>query len=101
MNKDSIKSLYKLCTFRACFFFSSIWSQAGIDRIAYWAFACYCLHLYAQIRVGLERYLRDNAGHEVPVVVAVLCESIAVPHQLIAAKTQPAQSNKETTTTTL
>ena len=34
-------------------------------------------------------------GHEVPGVVAVLCESIAGPHQLIAAKkTQPAQSNK-------
>ena len=34
-------------------------------------------------------------GHEVPAVVAVLCESIAGPHQLIAAKkTQPAQSNK-------
>ena len=33
--------------------------------------------------------------HEVPGVVAVLCESIAGPHQLIAAKkTQPAQSNK-------
>ena len=53
------------------------------------------------MRVGLQRYLRDNVGHEVPVVVAVLCESIAVPHQLIAAKTQPAQSNKETTTKTL
>ena len=34
-------------------------------------------------------------GHEVPAVVAVLCESIAGPHQLVAAKkTQPAQSNK-------
>ena len=31
--------------------------------------------------------------------MAVLCESIAGPHQLIAAKTQPAQSNKETTAT--
>ena len=30
--------------------------------------------------------------------MVVLCESIAGPHQLIAAKTQPAQSNKETTT---
>ena len=39
-----------------------------------------------------------RGGHEVPGVVAVLCESIAGPHQLIAAKTQPAQSNKETTT---
>ena len=37
-----------------------------------------------------------RVGHEVPGVVAVLCESIAGPHQLIAAKkkTQPAQSNK-------
>ena len=36
-----------------------------------------------------------RVGHEVPCVVAVLCESIAGPHQLIAAKnTQPAQSNK-------
>ena len=35
-------------------------------------------------------------GHEVPGVVAVLCESIAGPHQLIAAKTQPVQPNKET-----
>ena len=31
--------------------------------------------------------------------MAVLCESIAGPHQLIAAKTQPAQPNKETTAT--
>ena len=31
--------------------------------------------------------------------MAVLCESIAGPHQFIAAKTQPAQSNIETTTT--
>ena len=32
-------------------------------------------------------------------VVVVLCESnIAGPHQLMAAKTQPAQPNKETTT---
>ena len=38
-----------------------------------------------------------RVGHEVPGVVAVLCESIAGPHQLIAAKTQPAQPNKETT----
>lgn len=36
-------------------------------------------------------------GHEEHGVVAVLCESTAGPHQLIAAKTQPAQSNKETT----
>ena len=36
-----------------------------------------------------------RVGHEVPGVVAVLYESIAGPHQLIAAKkTQPAQSNK-------
>ena len=36
-----------------------------------------------------------RVGHEVPGVVAVLCESIAGPHQLIPAKkTQPAQSNK-------
>ena len=37
-----------------------------------------------------------RVGHEVLGVVAVLCESIAGPHQLIAAKkkTQPAQSNK-------
>ena len=36
-----------------------------------------------------------RVGHEGPGVVAVLCESIAGPHQLIAAKkTQPAQSNK-------
>ena len=36
-----------------------------------------------------------EVGHEVPGVVAVLCESIAGPHQLIAAKKpQPAQSNK-------
>ena len=41
-----------------------------------------------------------RVGHEVPGVVAVLCESTAGPHQLIAAKTQPAQSNQETTTTT-
>ena len=41
-----------------------------------------------------------RVGHEVPGVVAVLCESIAGPHQLKAAKTQPAQSNKQTTTTT-
>ena len=27
-----------------------------------------------------------RVGHEVPCVVAVLCESIAGPHQLIAAK---------------
>jgi len=40
-----------------------------------------------------------RVGHEVPGVVAVLCESIEGPHQLIAAKTQPAQSNIETTTT--
>ena len=37
-----------------------------------------------------------RAGHEVSGVVAVLCENIAGPHQLIAAKkTQPAQSNKK------
>ena len=37
-----------------------------------------------------------RVGHEVPGVVAGLCESIAGPHQLIAAKkTQPAQSNKK------
>ena len=36
-------------------------------------------------------------GYEVPGVVAVLFESKAGPHQLIAAKTQPAQSNKEAT----
>ena len=36
-----------------------------------------------------------RVGHKVPGVVAVLCESIAGPQQLIAAKkTQPAQSNK-------
>ena len=38
-----------------------------------------------------------RVGHDVPGGVAVLCESIARPHQLIAAKkkkTQPAQSNK-------
>ena len=37
-----------------------------------------------------------RVGYEVSGVVAVLCESIASPHQLIAAKTQPAQSNKQT-----
>ena len=37
-----------------------------------------------------------RVGHEVPSVVTVLCESIAGPHQLIAAKTQPVQPNKET-----
>ena len=37
-----------------------------------------------------------RVGHEVPGVVAALCESIAGPHQLIAAKkTQPAQSNEK------
>ena len=36
-----------------------------------------------------------RVGYEVPGVVAVLFESKAGPHQLIAAKTQPAQSNKE------
>ena len=36
---------------------------------------------------------------EVLGVVAVLCESIAGPHQLKAAKTQPAQSNKQAITT--
>ena len=41
-----------------------------------------------------------RVGHEVPGVVAVLCESIAGPYQLIAAKTQPARSNRQTTTTT-
>ena len=36
-----------------------------------------------------------RVGHEVPGVVAALYESVAGPHQLIAAKkTQPAQSNK-------
>ena len=40
-------------------------------------------------------YLK-RVGYEVPGVVAVLCESIAGSHQLIAAKTQPAQSNKQT-----
>ena len=36
-----------------------------------------------------------RVGHEVPGVVAVLCESIAGPRQLIATKkTQPVQSNK-------
>ena len=43
-------------------------------------------------------YYSKRVGHEVPGVVAVLCESIAVPHQLIAAKkTQSAQSNKRQT----
>ena len=42
----------------------------------------------------------QRVGHEVPGVVAVLCESIAGPHQLKDAKTQPTQSNKQTTTTT-
>ena len=37
-----------------------------------------------------------RVGHEVPSVVTVLCESIAGPNQLIAAKTQPVQPNKET-----
>ena len=36
---------------------------------------------YSQFRGTSKR-----AGHEVPGVVAVLCESIAGPHQLIAAK---------------
>ena len=38
-----------------------------------------------------------RVGPKVPGDMAVLCESIAGPLQLIAAKTQPAQSNKETT----
>ena len=38
-----------------------------------------------------------KVGHQVPGVATVLCESIAGPHQLIAAKTQPSQSNKQTT----
>ena len=42
---------------------------------------------------------RHCIGHEVPGVVVVLRESIAGRHQLIAAKTQPAKSNKQTTTT--
>ena len=37
-----------------------------------------------------------RVGHEVPGVVTFLCESIAGPHQLIAAKTRPVQPNKET-----
>jgi len=41
-----------------------------------------------------------RVGNEVPVVVTVLYGSIAGPHQLIAAKTQPAQSKQQTTTTT-
>ena len=36
-----------------------------------------------------------RVGHGVPGVVAVLCESIAGPHQLIAAKTQSAQIKKQ------
>ena len=31
-----------------------------------------------------------RVGHEVPGAVAVVCESTAGPHQLIAANTQPA-----------
>ena len=34
--------------------------------------------------------------HKVPGVVAVLYESTTGPHQLIAANTQPALSNKQT-----
>ena len=36
-----------------------------------------------------------RVGHEVPGVVAVLCESVTGPYQLIAANTQPAHSNKQ------
>ena len=42
----------------------------------------------------LANFFTAHVGHEVPGVVAVLCKSIAGPHRPIAAKTQPAQSNK-------
>ena len=49
--------------------------------------------------MGSEMCIRDSyskrVGHEVPGVVAVLCESVAGPYQLIAANTQPAHSNKQ------
>ena len=41
---------------------------------------CTVLHLCFQA-------LYQLVGHEVPGVVAVLCENIAGPHQLIAVKT--------------
>ena len=45
--------------------------------------------------VKVNPHYSKRVGHEVSGVVAVLCESIAGPHQLIAAKTQLVQPNKE------
>jgi len=39
--------------------------------------------------VGGPTHCSGGVGHEVPGVVTFLCESIAGPHQLIAAKTRP------------
>ena len=46
-----------------------------------------CFNLTILWDVKKPTHYSKRVGHEVPGVVAVLCESIAGPHQLIAAKT--------------